>query len=115
MLRRLDSLCAGLLDGVQQRIEIVRTVMAKAIDKERRRAIDAAACAAEHVFAYALGVGAAREFVEEGLEVEVKLLRVTGQVVGFEGFLVLEQEVVHVPELPLRAGGLGSFRGLLRM
>ncbi len=69
-----------------------------------------------HVFLYPLGVDA---FVEGGLElghVEAKLLGVSFELRAFERLLVLEENIVVLPELALGVsghGGLGRQLGLV--
>ena len=55
------------------------------------------------------------QVVPEPLDVEADLLGVADQVVQAERFLVVEQEVVHLPEGALRSRRLGSLRGELGM
>ena len=87
--------------------------MAPAVDEERRRAGDAAEVGAVDVLGDARGADAFAQVVGEAFDVETELLGVADQVVELERVLVLEQEVVHLPERALLGGGLGGLRGEL--
>src|SRR5881392_1337158 len=56
-----------------------------------------------------------RQLALEARGVEPQLPGVLDQVLVLERELALEQAIVHLPELPLRAGRLGRFGGVLRV
>src|SRR3954447_24451546 len=57
-------------------------------------------------------VSALGEVAGEPVHVQTELVRVADEVLEVELVLVLEEEVVHLPEGPLFGGGLASFSGL---
>src|SRR5207249_2996637 len=58
---------------------------------------------------------ARRQLALEARGVEPELPGVLDQVIVLERELALEQPIVHLPELPLRAGRFGRFGGVLRV
>jgi hypothetical protein len=82
--------------------------VAQAVHEEGRRAVHAAPDSADEVLAHARGVRALLEVGDEPLDVEAERLRVADQVARAQAVLVLEQEVVVLPEAALRARGLGG-------
>ena len=79
-----------LLDGTQQRIQVVQAVVAYAVDKEGRRAVHAAADAAHKIFTHASGIDVPGEFGVESVEVEAERGRMLHQSIGAKRLLVLE-------------------------
>ena len=98
-----------------QCLDVVGTVVTTAVDEERRRAGDPARVGAGSVLGNPRRVDVAAELVPEALDVELELLGVATKVDGFQGVLVLQQGVVHLPEVALGAGGLGRLGGYLGM
>ena len=87
--------------------------MAAAVDEEGRRAGDAAQVGAVDVLGDAGSTGVVVQVVGEPFDVESELLGVADEVAEGEGVLVVEQQVVHLPERALVGGGLGGLRGKL--
>src|SRR5438309_2328456 len=56
-----------------------------------------------------------RQLTSQPRGVEPELAGVLDQVIVLERELALEQPIVHLPELPLRAGRFGRFGGVLRV
>src|SRR5258705_6232914 len=108
------QLFAGSVEnGVGERLDVPWAVVADAVDEESRGPVYAAADSALEIFADARG-----EFV--GLQVLFELGCIQSDRGGIfdevrvvEAVLVLEKIVVHLPELALRACGLGGFGGVL--
>src|SRR6185312_15681006 len=76
-------------------------------------AVDAAASAAQKVFAQSRRVRVRLEVVAETSQIEAQRLRVGDQVGRVESVLVLEEQVVHLPETALRTGRLCSLGRLV--
>ena len=110
------SVAAVLLDveSPQAHGQVVAAVVADPVDEERRRAVDAAASAAQKVFAQSLRVRvrlevAARNGPDRG---PARFAYVIRSGVSSRSWL-LEEPVVHLPETTLRTGrlcGLGRLR-----
>src|SRR5258706_5873714 len=103
----------GLGDRGQQRCRLPRTVVSHFVDEQGRRAVDAAAHAAQEILADARRVRARDEILAESREIEREGLGVREQAVVVQRRLVLEQQIVHRPEAVLRACRLGRFGGAL--
>src|SRR5688500_6862972 len=97
------------LECAFQRIVVVGSVVAGAVDEEGGGTVDAAADAAAEVFADAAGEGFAGQVGLEAVNLQADLQRVAGHVGVGQVLLVFVEQVVHLPELPLRRGRL---RGL---
>ena len=94
---------------------VARAAIPDAIDKQGRRAFDAASLAALHVPRDA-GRDRGNGLVgREALEVEAEALRLTAEVVRLEMRLVGEQQIVHLPEAALSRCGLRRRGGRLGM
>ena len=83
-------------------------MQAAAVDKEGRCARNPAGVSAFDVFADALGVAVFAQLGGEAFHVQSQRFRVTAQVGRREMFLVIHQQVVHLPEGALGAGRLGG-------
>ena len=97
----------------RERGDVVGAVVAAAVDEEGRRTGDAAQVGAVDIFGDAGSAGVLLQLVGEPLDVEAELARRSGRGRRAEGVLVVEQEVVHLPERSLLGRGLGGFRGQL--
>ncbi len=87
--------------------------MASAVDEEGGRAGDAAEVGAVDILGDAGGAGVLAQVVGEAFDVEAQLLGVGDQIIRAERVLVVEQEVVQLPEGALLGRGLGGFGGEL--
>src|SRR6266545_5893304 len=100
------------LNRGQQRLEADRTVVAGAVDKERRGIGHAAANPAGEIGMHPAGVDLAHQFVVVAIGVQPDLGAIQEQFGIAEMPLALEQIVVHIPELSLYTS---RFRGLRRV
>src|SRR5690606_19464291 len=98
---------------LQQFVEVVAAFVAYIVDEEGRRAVDAAAQAAEEVVAYPLQIGARRDRPGECRRVQAEPFRGGGDPDRPHLILVREQPVVHQPEAALSSGDLGCLGGEL--
>src|SRR6266545_6126526 len=103
---------ARRLDGGQQRLEAERTIIAGAVDKERRRVSHAALYPTDQIGMHPAGIHLAHQFVVVAFGVQPDLGAIEEQFGIVEMPLALEQIVVHIPELSLYTG---RFRGLRRV
>ncbi len=87
--------------------------MALPVDEEGRRARNAADVGAVDVLGDLGRALVFAEVVRESLDVEPQPLRVFHQVARLERILVVEQQVVHLPEGPLPGRGFRRLRGKL--
>src|SRR5918992_1332683 len=103
------------LHRLEERLQAERDVLDPAVDEEAGRAADPAPLAAIYVLADALQVSLAGHFSIEARHVELEALGVAAQVLRLEMALILEEQIVHRPELALPAGGLRGERRLQRV
>ncbi len=89
--------------------------MAAAVDEERRRAGDAALVGADDVLADARRVHPAAQILGDAVGVEPELLGVAPHVARAQLALMVEEDVVHVPEATLCGRGFGGLRSQLRV
>src|SRR5688572_4725716 len=94
------------MDSTDHRLDSVRPVIAQTVDEERRRAVDAAAYAAEEVLAHDGLVNALREFFHESHDVQTDDHRILHKTLSVERVLSLIELIVHGPEPLLGSGGL---------
>src|SRR2546429_6607711 len=94
---------AGARDAhrLRERGDVVRAVVAPAIDEERGRAGDVAEIRAVDVFGDATGTGVLLEIGGETVDVEAELARLVDEVGGGGGPLAVQEEGVPLPEHPL--------------
>src|SRR4051794_34985572 len=95
--------------------DVVRAVMAPAVDEEAGRAGDAAGVGAGHVLRDAVGVHLPDHRLAEALEIEPQLLRVASEVIGSQLGLVRDEPLVHSPERALGTRRLRRLRRRLGM
>src|SRR5439155_8706890 len=103
------------LERHEQRLEVVRIIVAHPVDEEGWRAVHAAANAAQEVLVDPVRVDVLRELLVEQVEVELDRLSVGTQVVDPQTLLVLVKMVMHLPEPVLggrRLGLLGRVFGM---
>jgi len=91
-------------------VDLARVLGVGEPEDEARRAGGAGLGRLGHIAAHPVGDRVARQAGFEGLDVEAYRLGMTAP--RFEGALVGEQPVVHLPEPALGAGALGGHRGL---
>src|SRR5688572_8009898 len=96
-------------------IDIPRTVMTDAVDKEGRCAVHAAFNSAEEVFTHTRGMHVRRELEAEGILFQANLGCVLKQVAIIQCILAFKHRIVHFPELPLCSSGFGGLRSVFRM
>ena len=98
-----------------ERVDVVRAVVPAAVDEEGRCPRDAAQVGAVDVARHSRRDSVVAQVVSEPVGVEAQLIGVSHEVAGPQLVLVLEQEVVHLPEPPLQVRGLRAFGGELRV
>jgi hypothetical protein len=91
-------------------IDVVRAIVAAAVDEEGRRAGHAAQVRALDVLSDAVRAGAPVQVVGEARHVEPESIGVRHQIGHLQPVLVREQQVVHLPERALIGGGLRGQR-----
>src|SRR4051794_763680 len=112
------SISGTLRPGLERPDEAVRVVgvlVRLAVHEEGRRAAHTAVDRALEVLVDAPGQLVGAHVAREAVEIEAELSRVPHEVAGLEPAAGLEQAVVHLPEAPLHAGGLGGESGDPRM
>src|SRR5262249_17788978 len=92
-------------------LEAERDVHDAAVYEERGCGTHAALPAALDVLVDPLPVPLVAQLVVEALQVQLERLGVAAQILLLEMELMLEQHVVHLPELVLSAGGFRGFCG----
>src|SRR6266705_2317395 len=102
----------GPPQGGRQRPRVAGLLVATAVDEEHRGPAHPARDAAQEVFPHPRPMRVCGELRPHPLRVEPELARVGHQIGIRERRLPLIQEIVHLPELPLRAG---RFRDLSRV
>src|ERR1700736_6256575 len=98
-------------DGGHEGLKIVAAVVPVSVDEKGRRAVHPAAHSTEKIFAHPRRVYAERHLACKLVDVQPDSCRVRQQVLVVECVLMLEELIVHLPELALRSGGfscLGS-------
>src|SRR6476659_2028837 len=93
----------------QERIDLRHSIETLSIDEERRSAVDSRAYARIKILANALRVSVTFQIVDKPARIEAECRRVSNEILGFEGTLVFEKHIVHLPEFALGAGGLRRF------
>jgi hypothetical protein len=81
--------------------------MPHAVDEERRRAGDAGQVGRVDVLGDVPGPGVLAQAGPEPVQIQVQLAGVGHQVLDGQRALMVQQQIVHGPELPLGRGGLG--------
>src|SRR5689334_10123685 len=116
---RASSASAALvergLDRVEQRTHAERDVLNATVHEKAGRSAYAALQAAIDMLTYALQIDLVVHLRGVERHVETELLRIAVQLLRFQVFLVGEQQLVHLPELALRARALGRLCGDQRM
>src|SRR3954469_19195113 len=110
-----ERACARGVHRLGETAEIVRAVVASAVDEKGGRAGDVAAVGALDVLGNAVTRPVRFEFIAEAVDLEAELLCVADQIARGERVLVGEEEIMHCPEGTLRRGGLGRFGGQPRV
>jgi hypothetical protein len=105
----------GELNGIRQHVEVEGAIMAHAVNEEGRRAIDAAADAAHKMLTHARRIDMPGDLAGKAGDIEAETGRILDQMVALKGILMLEQQIVHVPELALYSGRLCGFCRVLSM
>ncbi len=110
-----ESLPERGFDRFVQAFQSEGHVLHGAVDEKRGRGPHAALRAAVDVLVHPLQVNVLLHLVVVAIQVQLGLQRVLPQARGLQVQLVLEEEIVHLPELALRArrlGGLGRELGV---
>src|SRR5262249_4987221 len=102
-------------DRARERAQAERNVVASPVDEDARGRGHAAQPAAVDSLAHALQVQLVAHLRIVPLHVELQPLRVRAQLPEREMGLVLEEQIVHLPELFLCAGSFGRQRGVERV
>src|SRR5688500_12659513 len=102
---------AGLLNRRQQAVQVACARIAHAVDEEGRGSADAAPDAARNILPHLPRVRVLAQLALEAFQVKAQPPRVAVQVIIVEGGVALAQQVMHLPEAPLRAGGFRRLRG----
>ena len=89
--------------------------MATAVDEEGRSPGDTTEIRAVDVICVVGITGVLAQRVGEALDIEAELLGVADEIARSQRVLVVEKQVVHLPERVLRRGRFGSLRGELGM
>src|SRR3989441_673400 len=97
----------------RERLGVARLLVATAVDEDPGRAAHAALGTAHEVLLHPRRVDVRDELAPHPLRVEPQLARVPHQILVRERRLPLVQEIVHLPELPLRGSRLPDLRGVL--
>src|SRR5918996_4388001 len=113
--RRQCRPCTRSMDGRRQGGDVVGAVVTSAVDEEGGGAGDAAQIRAIDVLRDTPGAGVLTQGGREAVEVEAELLGVADEVVEAKSVLMVEQEVVHLPERALVGGRLRGLGGELGM
>ena len=103
----------GGVYGAREGFEVIRAVVAAPVDEERRRAGHAAQVRALYVLGDAVRAHVLLQVLGEASDVQPEPLGVRDQIGRPQCVLVLEQQVVHLPECALIGGGLGGLGGEL--
>src|ERR1700733_551638 len=103
----------GGQDGAGECGDVVAAVMAAPVDEEGRGAGDATEVGGVYVLGDPRGAGPLAQVLTESLAVEPEVADVADQVARQEGVLVLQEQVVHLPERVLVRGGFRGFGGEL--
>ena len=112
---RTDGGAGFAVDRGPERVDVERALVPAAVDEERRGPGGAALVGALDVARDPERVPAVIEVPGEPVHVQPDLARVAEQVVVAQRVAPGEQAVVHLPELPRRAGDLGRLRRHLRV
>src|SRR6266496_1333721 len=102
-------------DRVEQRAQGKRYVVDPPIDEERWGPANATLVATAHVLADALHINMVVELAGIACQVELQPLGIAAQLVKLQVRLVVEQKIVHRPELVLRTGSLRGFGRVQRV
>src|SRR6516162_8199621 len=103
------------LYGLLQMLEAERYVADNAIHKERRSRSDTAPGSAFDVLQDTLQIDVITHLVVVSLEVEPRLFGILSEALCLQMQLILEQQIMHRPELSLRTSGFGRLRGKFRV
>src|SRR5438105_1519140 len=97
----------------RERLGVARLLVGTAVDEEPRGAGHAALDAAHDVLLHPRRVDMGVELAPHPLGVDPQLARIPHQVLVRERRLPLVQQIMHLPELPLRGGRFRDFRRVL--
>src|SRR5215470_4420493 len=98
-----------------QVLEPERHIVNDAVDEERGGGAHPAPDPAVDMLVHALQIDMVLHFVVVALQIELCLFRISPHVPGLQMQLVLEQQIMHAPELSLCAGLFRRFRRELGM
>jgi len=98
-----------------QSVEVASHAVADFVKEEGRSPGDTARLATGDIAEDSFRMDSLVHLVGEAVEIEIQLPGVPHQRFPIEVVLVAEQDVMHLPELPLLGGCLGGLRSLLRV
>src|SRR2546422_712048 len=110
---RRDRALEGAPQRGRERLGVARLLVGTAVDEEPRGAGHAALDAAHDVLLHPRRVDMGVELAPHPLGVDPQLARIPHQVLVRERRLPLVQQIMHLPELPLRGGRFRDFRRVL--
>ena len=99
------------LDRLEKRLQFEVAIVPLAIDKKCRRTVYPAAYATGKVLLHTLGKGARPQCVPECLPIKREAMRQFPEHLLAKRILVLEDQVMHVPELAMGRGKLSGLGG----
>src|SRR6266571_2716792 len=112
----LRSALLGCFERGDQGTKSGIAVVSRATDEERRRPVDTASDATHEVFSNSARMDVLSDLLLEPLHIQLESLRIVREEsMVAEGRLILVEKIMHLPELPLDGGRLGSFRGPFRL
>src|SRR5258708_7267315 len=100
----------GIRNACKQRLHIPGAVVTNAVDKERGRAVDPAAHSTHKIFTHALQIGSLDEFMCKPFNIELQNFCESQETTIIKRLLILEEEIMHLPETPLSSSRLCRFR-----
>jgi len=95
-------------DRVDEILVVPRPLITPPVDEESGGAVDSASNTAHEVASDPLSHVSGADDFQKSVGLDPQLRRISNQIECTEPILVLEQEIVHFPELALISGGFGS-------
>jgi hypothetical protein len=95
-------------DRVDEILVVPRPLITPSVEEESGGAVDSASNTAHEVASDPVSHVSGADDFQESVGLDPQLRRISNQVEFTEPILVLEQEIVHFPELALISGGFGG-------